>query len=147
LRDTLIPGLRHESRTIVTPAMLVPALAGQLPPFADMPAVLATAMMVGFVEATCIDLMRPHLDEGEHSVGIHIDMSHAAPTSAGSDLRAEVEVETVAGRILSFRVRAFDSAGPIGEGTHRRAVIRMSRFSEKIVERAGTATVGTGRPT
>jgi fluoroacetyl-CoA thioesterase len=111
-----------------------------------MPAVLATAMMVGFVEATCIDLMRPHLDDGEHSVGIHIDMSHAAPTPAGSVLRAEVALEAVEGRILTFRVRAFDSAGPIGEGMHRRAVIRLARFAEKVAERSGTAAADARRP-
>lgn len=142
MRDTLVPGLRHEATLTVTPSMLVPSLAPQLPPFADMPGVFATAMLVGFLEATCIELLRPHLNAGEHSVGVHVDVSHVAPTPAGATVRAEVELIGIEGRILSFHVCAFDAAGPIAQGSHRRAIIDLSRFMAKTAQRLRDAAKG-----
>lgn len=123
----------------MTPAMLVPGLADRFPSFADMPPVLATAMLVGFAEAACLALIAPHLEPGEHSVGIHIALSHSAPTAAGATLRAEVTLEEVAGRILGFRLRLADGAGPVGEGSHRRAVILTDRFAHRVAERVAAA--------
>jgi fluoroacetyl-CoA thioesterase len=80
VKPSLIPGLKHAAELTVTPGMLVPGLAVHLPNFHDMPPVFATAMMVGFVEATCIDCLRAHLDVTEHTVGTHVDVSHIAAT-------------------------------------------------------------------
>jgi fluoroacetyl-CoA thioesterase len=79
MKPSLIRGLKHSAELTVTPAMLVPGLAVHLP-FHDMPPVFATAMMVGFVEATCIACLRAHLDVREHTVGTQVDVSHIAPT-------------------------------------------------------------------
>ncbi|WP_309084061.1 thioesterase family protein [Chelativorans sp.] len=136
MKDTLVAGLTHEAEITVTREMLVPSLSGELPAFADMPPVLATAMMVGFIESTCIECLRGHLDAGEHTVGIHVDVSHLAATPEGMKLRAVVELERVEGRTLTFRVEAFDEAGPIGRGSHQRAVIDVDRFMKKVGEKA-----------
>ena len=39
-----------------------------------MPEVFATGFMVGLMEWTCVQLLKPHLDEGEGSLGTHIDV-------------------------------------------------------------------------
>ena len=48
-----------------------------------MPAVFATGFMVGLMEWTCIQLLAPHLDAGEGSLGAHVDVSHMAATPPG----------------------------------------------------------------
>ena len=48
-----------------------------------MPDVFATGFMVGLMEWTCIQLLEPHLDAGEGSLGVHIDVSHKSATHAG----------------------------------------------------------------
>ena len=44
---------------------------------------------------------------------------------------AEAEVKEVAGNMITFTVTAYDEAGKIGEGTHKRAVISTQRFLDK----------------
>ncbi len=137
MQDSLKPGLTHQAALTVDESLTVPRVSPHLTAFSDMPPVFATAMMVGFIEATCIELMAPHLDAGEHSVGVHVDVAHTAATPVGMGVRAEVELTAVEGRILSFGVKAFDDAGPIGTGVHKRAVILTDRFMEKVAAKAG----------
>ncbi len=137
MKDSLLPGLAHWAVLTVDESLTVPRVSPHLAAFADMPPVFATAMMVGFVEATCIELMAPHLDDGEHSVGIDVNLTHSAATPVGLGVRAEVTLSEVDGRILTFNVKAFDDAGPIGEGVHKRAVILKDRFMEKVAAKVG----------
>jgi len=136
MKDSLKPGLRATLAMPVAPSMLVPGLTDLFPSFADMPEVLATMAMVGFIEAACIKSLVGHLDAGEHSVGVHVDVSHLAATPVGVTIRAEVELVAVEGRRLSFAVQAFDERGLIGEGRHQRAVIDVARFLERVRARA-----------
>ena len=133
-------GLAHVAEMTVTEHMLVPGLAeavgSGLETFADMPQVMATAMLVAFVEATCIDCIRPHYGPGVHSVGIHVALDHTAPTLAGTAVRAEVKVTALEKRKVSFSVAVSDTFGPIATGTHQRALIDLGRFGERAAERA-----------
>ena len=136
MKTTLKPGLSHRATIAVTDDLLVPRVSPRLAAFADMPPVFATAFVVAFVEATCIELLRPHLDVGEHSVGVHVDLSHTAPTPPGLSVHAEVELLSLEGRILTFTVTVQDDAGPISSGRHQRALIDLNRFNSKATLRA-----------
>ena len=57
-------GLTHSRSLIVDPSVIVPALTPLLGPLTDMPPMLVTAWMMGFVEATCIDTLKPFLGRG-----------------------------------------------------------------------------------
>ena len=139
-RPALQPGLSHVARMTVAPRHTVPQLA-EWPTLADMPAVFATAMMVGFMEQTCLEALRPYLDPGQRSVGTHVDMSHVAATPVGMAVEARVELVEVQGRSLLFKVACRDEAGLIGEGLHRRAIIDLQRFEERVAAKAaGQAT-------
>lgn len=61
---TLKPGLRHTLTVSIDDALTVPRLSTAFTGFADMPPVFATAFMVGFVEWTCIEAIRPCLAGG-----------------------------------------------------------------------------------
>ena len=60
-------------------------------------------MMVGFMEQTCIQALRPHLHTGQHSVGTHIEISHVAATPEGMTVTAEVKLVEIERRALTFR--------------------------------------------
>jgi fluoroacetyl-CoA thioesterase len=139
MKDSLKPGLRATLTMRVAPEMLVPRLAGLFPNFGDMPEVLATMAMVGFVESACLKCVSGHLDASEHSVGIHVDVSHVAATPVGMEARAEVELVAVEGRRLTFAVKVFDEGGLVGEGRHQRAVIAVARFRERVQAKADGA--------
>ena len=73
---------------------------------------------------------RPYLEEGKGSVGTHLDVSHDAPTPIGMKVWAEAEITAVSenGKMVDFAVQAWDEKGPIGKGTHTRAIISNERF-------------------
>ena len=124
----LIVGLTHTAQLVVEPRHTVPGVSPDWPAFADMPPVLATAMMVAFMEKTCVDALRPYLTPGQRTVGTHIDVSHCAATPVGMRVTAQVELIEVDGRALKFRVRCHDEVDLIGEGLHRRAIIGFDKF-------------------
>lgn len=143
-RPVLQPGLCHVARMTVAARHTVPQLA-EWPTLADMPAVFATAMMVGFMEQTCVEALRPYLDRGQRSVGTHVDMSHVAATPVGMVVEARVELVEVRGRSLMFKVACSDEAGLIGEGMHRRAIIDLQRFEDRVAAKAA-AGQATSKP-
>jgi fluoroacetyl-CoA thioesterase len=108
-----------------------------------MPAVLATGYLVGIVEWACIRALEGHLDPGEQTVGVHVDLSHDAPASPGTILVVEVELTAVDGKQLSFVVQVADNAAVVCRGWHRRAVIDRERFDARMSQRTATRRTGT----
>jgi fluoroacetyl-CoA thioesterase len=125
-------GLRHSQTITIDTVLTVPALPRALADFSDMPPVLATAYMVGLVEATCVVALKPYLAPGQRTVGTHIDMNHSAATPIGMTVTAEVELIEVDGRRLRFRVSCRDDAEVIGEGFHERFIIDFGRFMTRV---------------
>ena len=93
--------------------------------------VLATPVMIARMEQTAWMAVAPHLSPEESTVGTRMDAKHLSPTPVGMDVTCRAELTQVEGRRLVFRVTAWDAQGPIGEGTHERAIIQAPRFLEK----------------
>ena len=129
-------GLKHTKSIKVEPALTVPEVSPAFGEFRDMPPVFATAYMVGFVEATCIEGMKPCMGPGQGSVGVHVDMSHAAATPVGMTVTAEVELVSVEGRRLRFKVECRDDKDVIGTGFHERFVIDVPKFVARVEAKA-----------
>jgi fluoroacetyl-CoA thioesterase len=72
-----------------------------------------------------------------------VDVSHVAATPVGMKVKAKVELVEVQGRALLFRVACFDQSGLIGEGLHRRAIIDLARFMQKMAEKETERPTGT----
>lgn len=131
MRADLRVGLRHRGVLTVDEGLTVPRVSPALPQFDDMPPVFATAYLVGFVEATCIDALAAHLEPGERTVGTHVDLSHCAATPVGMRVTADVELVAIEGRQLRFRVECRDERELIGEGSHHRVVVDARRFTAR----------------
>ncbi|GAB3935699.1 hypothetical protein GCM10028804_55130 [Larkinella terrae] len=97
-----------------------------------MPEVFATAFLVGFVEWTCIEALRPYLTSDERTVGTYIDISHCAATPVGMVVIAEVELIEIIGRKLRFKVLCRDEKELISEGFHERFIINYEKFLERV---------------
>ena len=129
-------GLTHSRSLIVDPSVIVPALPPLLALLTDMPPVLATACMAAFVEATCIDALKPFLEEGQKTVGAHVDLSHVVATPMGMRVTAQVELAVVEGRKLRFKLKCQDEKEIIGTGFDERAVIDPARFLAPLEKKA-----------
>jgi predicted thioesterase len=92
------------------------------------PAVFATARMIALMEVAAARAMRPLLGEGQLSVGVALDVRHTAATPVGCNVRATASYLRTEGRLLHFKVEAFDDAGVIGTGEHTRAIVDPARL-------------------
>lgn len=137
MKPSLAPGLAHELRFTVPVGKTVPHLYPESPGFAEMPEVFATGFMVGLVEWACIDAIAPHLDEGEMSLGVHVDLSHDAATPPGMEVVVRVHLEAVDGRRLRFSAEGHDAADRICAGHHERFVVDRARFEAGVARKAG----------
>ena len=99
--------------------------------------VLATPMMIALMERTCRMSVKPYLEEGQETVGTHVNVSHVAATPLGMSVHCESELVEVDRRRLVFRVQVTDAAGLVGEGTHERFIIKKQRFLEKAEAKKG----------
>jgi fluoroacetyl-CoA thioesterase len=95
--------------------------------------VLATPTLVGLLEMTAVRAIQDQLEQGWSTVGTHIDLRHLKATPVGDTLTLSAEVTAVDGRRVTFKVRAEDSGGVSGEGTHERVLIDLARFLQRAV--------------
>lgn len=141
MKASLQAGIKTTWSYCVPPTKTVPQLYPEAPEFAAMPGVFATGFMVGLLEWTCMKVVADHLDPGEGSLGIHIDVSHVAATLPGQTIQVEAECIKVEGRRISFAVTAHDGVEVIGKGTHQRMIVPWDKFASKVNAKAAIAGV------
>jgi fluoroacetyl-CoA thioesterase len=136
MKETLKKGIEHQFVYKITQSKTVPALYPESDELQLMPEVFATGYMVGLIEWTCIQALMPHLDwPEEQTVGIHLDLSHMAPTPPGLEVTAKVRLVEVDGKRLVFEVEAHDGVDRIARGKHERFIINKTKFDAKIMEK------------
>ncbi|MBL9206949.1 MAG: enoyl-CoA hydratase/isomerase family protein [Opitutaceae bacterium] len=114
-----------------------------LGPRADAPVeVFSTPSLILLLELAAKDLLAPHLEAEEDSVGVSVEITHTAPTPRGGWVEATARLVAVQGRQFDFELLAFDAAGEIGNGRHRRAVVSLSKFEDALAKRTSPRTEG-----
>lgn len=93
--------------------------------------VYATPCMVALMEGAACEAIADALGAEQSSVGISLNVEHLSATPVGLEVRAEAEVTAVEGKIITFALTAYDEAGKIGEGTHKRCVVSAQKFLDK----------------
>jgi len=139
MKSSLKPGLKHSFSYQVPETKTVPYLYAESPQLQAMPEVFATGFMVGLMEWTCVQLLEPHLDQGEGSLGTHIDISHKAATPPGFTVTVEAECIEVRGPRARFKIVAHDGLDEIGSGTHERFIVRWDRFNRGVADKTAKA--------
>jgi fluoroacetyl-CoA thioesterase len=139
MKPSLQPGLKHRFAYTVRDTKTVPHLYRESPQLQAMPDVFATGFMVGLMEWTCVQLMEPHLDEGEGSLGVHIDVSHKSATPPGMTVTVDAECIEVRGPRARFKVMAHDGVNEIGVGTHERFIVTWDRFNRSVAAKRAKA--------
>lgn len=132
MKPTLTEGLKHSFSYAVPADKTVPHVYEEAPELQVMPDVFATAFMIGLMEWTCVQLLTPHLDEGEGSLGVRVDVSHKAATPPGMTVTVEAECIELRGPRAKFALRAHDGIDEIGAGTHERFIVSWDRFKRGV---------------
>jgi len=99
--------------------------------------VLSTPHMIGLMEWTCRNTVKPLLEEGYDTVGTHVNVAHLGAAPIGMTVTFTAEVIEANERRITFRVEATDEKGKIGEGTHERAIINVVKFAARMAEKLG----------
>lgn len=123
----ILIGTKCQLEQAVTEELTAAAIgSGALPVF-------GTPFMAAMMENAAMTVLQSFLEEGQGSVGTRLDISHDAPTPVGMKVWAEAEITAVSenGKMVDFAVKAWDERGPIGSGTHTRAIISSERFLSK----------------
>lgn len=94
--------------------------------------VYATPAMIALMENTAASSVQEQLEEGQGTVGTLINVKHVSATPVGMEVTCETKLVEVDRKRLVFEVKAYDTAGIIGEGTHERFIIDNEKFMGKV---------------
>jgi fluoroacetyl-CoA thioesterase len=120
----LEPGIAGEGSVRVTPENSTRHL-GDI-------AVFTTPNLVQLLEGACMRSVAPLLAAGEATVGVGINLRHLAATPVGMTVIASSKLTAVKGRVLTFAVEAHDQREKVAEGTHWRAVVKVTEVAERL---------------
>ena len=95
-----------------------------------MPHILSTPWLIWFLEHAARQLMLPHLEDEESTVGARVDVEHLSPTPVGHEVRCQAKLIFSDQRLFSFELRAWDHLDLVARGTHKLKVIRKHRLAE-----------------
>ena len=101
--------------------------------------VYATPELVRDIEMTCRDLLLEVIDDGQDSVGTHIDVSHIAATPIGMWAEIKVTVTAVDGRAVTFEIDARDPVEQICHGKHSRFIVDIAKTIARLKGKADAA--------
>jgi fluoroacetyl-CoA thioesterase len=120
-------GAKGSFSTIVAPEHLASRFKDP-----TLPPVLATPLMLLFMENAALSAIREYLGPGESALGTVVDIRHLAATPEGQRVTAEAVVTLVEGRRIVFAVIARDETQEIGNGIHERALVDLRRLTERL---------------
>ena len=98
----------------------------------ELPPVYSTPDMIRLMETAAFHALQPYCEGDEITVGTSIHIEHRAASGIGARIKAEAVLESFDGRFYTLRVTARDDSQEIGRGAVGRAVVRVSRFVEKM---------------
>src|SRR5436190_19800309 len=101
MNPTLKPGLEFSKELLVDESRCIGFMGKEN-------AVYATPRMVSDVEYTCRDFLLQHLDAGEDSVGMRVEIDHLAATPLGMKVTIQINVEQIDRRKVVFRFSVRD---------------------------------------
>ena len=104
-----------------------------------LPPVLATPLIILFMENAALDAIHKYLPPGKSAVGTAVTIRHLAATPAGQHVTAEAVVTGVDDRRIVFEVTARDETRQIGRGTHERAIVDLDRLAQRLAAKASSA--------
>jgi enoyl-CoA hydratase len=133
MKQEIKPGVSGEVSTRVLPQHTI--TLGNNPSAT----VLATPHLIYLMEHAARKAILPFLDAGEESVGVTVNIEHQAATPLNAMVRAIATVKNVAGKLIDFDLVAFDQKDQIGAGSHRRAIITLDKFTERLAQKGPPA--------
>ena len=125
MKKSLVAGIRRVEHTAVDESNTIDFLGDEL-------RVYSTPSMVNDVEYACWRLIDEHLDPGETSLGVHVEVNHLGATPIGHRVEIAVTVQSVDGRRVTLGAEVRDAVEVVGRGTHVRVVTEVDRLRPRV---------------
>lgn len=94
--------------------------------------VFSTPMLIAFMESTAFNLVQPHLDSGDTTVGVSVNINHLKANLIGDKIHCTATLTKIEGKKLFFSVDVFHGDTLVGTGEHTRFIVNTERFLEKL---------------
>ena len=98
---------------------------------------LPMSRIAQLMEQAAARLLRPQLDDGETSLALSMNLTHAVTGPISGNLRAVATYRGAAGREHRFVVHVFDESGLVASAEHSRAIVGERRVEGLARKRAG----------
>ncbi len=138
MKDTLKPGLTVTQRLRVDSARTIGFMG-------DEGRVYSTPSMIRDMEQTCRKLLLEHLDDGQDSVGVKIDVSHVAACPLDTDVEVTATITEVDRRRVTFAVSTRDPIEEIGRGTQVRFITDKAESRKRVAAKIAKLKELAGR--
>lgn len=93
--------------------------------------VFATPVMTMLMEKSACNCLADYMENDETTVGTELNIQHVSATPEGMKVYSEAVLTAINGREFTFEVTAYDEAGLIGKGTHKRFLVFGEKFTAK----------------
>ncbi|MBV9389327.1 MAG: hypothetical protein JOZ78_23135 [Chroococcidiopsidaceae cyanobacterium CP_BM_ER_R8_30] len=121
--------LRHSLDFLVRPEHTTSHLDARLPD------VLATNVIVLWMETVAALAVQPYLRDGYITVGIRIDLEHLAFTPINDILHIEANISQIQGSFIDYNLVAVNNMETVGKAKHRRAIVSPKLIQRQILKK------------
>ena len=94
--------------------------------------VLATPVMIAWMEEASLRLAQKELEEGFTTVGTEVNIKHLKGTLVGKTVKVLSTLKEIDRKRLVFDVEVIEDGIVVGTGSHTRFIIDTAKFYEKL---------------
>ena len=94
--------------------------------------VLATPVMIAWMEEASLRLAQQELEEGLTTVGTEVNIKHLKGTLVGKTVKVLSTLKEIDRKRLVFDVEVVEDGVVVGSGSHTRFIIDTAKFYEKL---------------
>lgn len=94
--------------------------------------VLATPVMIAWMEEASLKLVQKELEEGLTTVGTEVNIKHLKGTLVGKTVKVLSVLKEIDRKRLVFDVEVIEDGIVVGSGSHTRFIIDTAKFYEKL---------------
>ena len=94
--------------------------------------VVSSPAIIGRLEMACHQVINPHFDDGEASVGVGFSLRHVGAAFPDRSMNVAAELIAQDGKRLTSRVRAEQDGRTVMTGEHERALVQLERFLKRL---------------
>ena len=129
MKDSLIAGITAQRRFEIDQARTIDFMGDEM-------RIYVTPALLRDIEVHCRDFLLEHLDEGEDTVGVRVELDHLAATLLHMWVDITAKVVEIDGRRITLEVEVTDPLEAAASAKHVRFVVDVERQGQRLQAKA-----------